>query len=81
MYVFDYSSCRFWTEIYQGAKLFYLSGLDHEEYLKREVHNLGRFISVMKFNPVLVSFLLIGEMGVKISVMGNLEFVRSLAST
>ena len=46
---------RFWTEIYQGAKLFYLSGLEHEEYLKREVHNLGRFISVMKFNPVLVS--------------------------
>jgi hypothetical protein len=32
---------RFWTEIYQGAKLFYLSGLKNGKYLKREVHNLG----------------------------------------
>lgn len=43
---------RFWTEIYQGAKLFYLSGMIREEYLKTEVHNLGRFISVMKFRPL-----------------------------
>ncbi|XP_064457943.1 ribosome biogenesis protein BMS1 homolog isoform X2 [Ornithodoros turicata] len=43
---------RFWTEIYQGAKLFYLSGLIRGEYLKQEVHNLGRFISVMKFRPL-----------------------------
>lgn len=43
---------RFWTEIYQGAKLFYLSGLIRGEYLKNEVHNLGRFISVMKFRPL-----------------------------
>ncbi|KAK4778594.1 hypothetical protein SAY86_006122 [Trapa natans] len=41
---------RFWTETYQGAKLFYLSGLIHGKYLKREVHNLARFISVMKFH-------------------------------
>jgi len=40
---------RFWTEVYQGAKLFYLSGMIREEYHKTEVHNLGRFISVMKF--------------------------------
>ncbi|CAN4108613.1 unnamed protein product [Withania somnifera] len=36
---------RFWTEIYDGAKLFYLSGVIHGKYSKREVHNLARFIS------------------------------------
>ena len=35
-----------------GAKLFYLSGMRHGKYLKREVLNLGRFISVMKFRPL-----------------------------
>ena len=43
---------RFWTEIYPGAKLFYLSGIRNGKYLKREVHNLARFISVMKFRPL-----------------------------
>lgn len=43
---------RFWTEIYEGAKLFYLSGLQHGKYMKREVLNLARFISVMKFRPL-----------------------------
>ncbi|XP_064633506.1 ribosome biogenesis protein BMS1 homolog [Lineus longissimus] len=43
---------RFWTEIYQGAKLFYLSGMVNGEYQKTEIHNLGRFISVMKFRPL-----------------------------
>ncbi|XP_019451232.1 PREDICTED: ribosome biogenesis protein BMS1 homolog isoform X3 [Lupinus angustifolius] len=43
---------RFWTEIYDGAKLFYLSGLINGKYVKREVHNLARFISVMKFQPL-----------------------------
>uniref|UniRef100_A0A8C0BLW6 BMS1 ribosome biogenesis factor n=1 Tax=Buteo japonicus TaxID=224669 RepID=A0A8C0BLW6_9AVES len=43
---------RFWTEVYPGAKLFYLSGMVHGEYQKQEVHNLGRFISVMKFRPL-----------------------------
>lgn len=36
----------------QGAKVFYLSGLVHGHYPKMEVHNLGRFISVMKFRPL-----------------------------
>eukprot|EP01104_Vermistella_antarctica_P002314 TRINITY_DN1256_c0_g1_i1.p1 TRINITY_DN1256_c0_g1~~TRINITY_DN1256_c0_g1_i1.p1 ORF type:complete len:1183 (-),score=490.11 TRINITY_DN1256_c0_g1_i1:24-3572(-) len=44
---------RFWTEIYAGAKLFYLSGLRHGRYPKNEVQNLARFISVMKFRPLL----------------------------
>ncbi|XP_044252680.1 ribosome biogenesis protein BMS1 homolog [Tribolium madens] len=43
---------RFWTEVYPGAKLFYLSGLVHDEYLRNEIRNLGRFISVMKFRPL-----------------------------
>eukprot|EP01135_Chromosphaera_perkinsii_P004300 Nk52_evm12s276 gene=Nk52_evmTU12s276 len=43
---------RFWTEIYQGAKLFYLSGLINERYSKNEILNLSRFISVMKFRPL-----------------------------
>ncbi|KAK2876347.1 hypothetical protein Q8A67_020443 [Cirrhinus molitorella] len=43
---------RFWTEVYQGAKLFYLSGMVYGEYQKQEVKNLGRFISVMKFRPL-----------------------------
>jgi len=37
---------RFWTEVYQGAKLFYLSGMVHKEYQKTEVHNLGKFSSL-----------------------------------
>lgn len=43
---------RFWTEVFDGAKLFYLSGLLHGEYLRNEIKNLGRFISVMKFRPL-----------------------------
>ena len=38
--------------VFQGAKLFYLSGLVHGMYPKMEVHNLARFISVMKFRPM-----------------------------
>jgi len=43
---------RFWSEICDGAKLFYLSGLINEKYPKREVHNLARFLSVQKFRPI-----------------------------
>ncbi|CAG5102676.1 Similar to BMS1: Ribosome biogenesis protein BMS1 homolog (Homo sapiens) [Cotesia congregata] len=43
---------RFWTEVYNGAKLFYLSGQIHNEYLRNEVKNLARFISVMKFRQL-----------------------------
>ena len=35
-----------------GAKLFYLSGLRNGKYLKREVLNLPRFISIMKLRPL-----------------------------
>lgn len=43
---------RFWTEVYSGAKLFYLSGILHGEYLRNEIKNLGRFISVIKYRPL-----------------------------
>lgn len=43
---------KFWEEVYQGAKLFYLSGLQHDFYSKREVLNLARFISVMKWKEI-----------------------------
>lgn len=44
---------RFWTEVYPGSKLFYLSGYHAftNSYPKNEIHNLARFISVMKFRP------------------------------
>ncbi|KAL1843359.1 hypothetical protein VTJ49DRAFT_1946 [Mycothermus thermophilus] len=41
---------RLWTELYQGAHLFYLSGVLNGRYPDREIHNLSRFLSVMK-NP------------------------------
>lgn len=41
---------RFWSELYQGAKLFYLSGVINGRYPDREILNLSRFLSVMK-NP------------------------------
>lgn len=43
---------RFWTEVYKGAKLFYLSGVMNGRYPDREILNLARFISVMKFRPL-----------------------------
>jgi ribosome biogenesis protein BMS1 len=43
---------RFWKEIYAGAKLFYLSGVINGRYPDQEILNLGRFISVMKFRPL-----------------------------
>ncbi|KAJ1731553.1 Glycoside hydrolase 2 (Mannanase, beta-galactosidase), partial [Coemansia biformis] len=43
---------RFWTEVYDGAKLFYLSGVENGRYLDREILNLSRFISVMKLRPL-----------------------------
>lgn len=44
---------RFWQEICDGAKLFYLSGLIGNKYAKREILNLARFLSVMTFRPLI----------------------------
>ncbi|GAA5902213.1 hypothetical protein JCM6882_006730, partial [Rhodosporidiobolus microsporus] len=43
---------RFWTEVYDGAKMFYLSGVMNGRYPDREILNLTRFISVAKFRPL-----------------------------
>ena len=43
---------RFWTEVYPGAKLFYLSGVINGRYPDREILNLTRIISVTKFRPL-----------------------------
>ncbi|CAH7687019.1 hypothetical protein BY996DRAFT_6641946 [Phakopsora pachyrhizi] len=43
---------RFWTEVYDGAKMFYLSGVQNGRYPDREIINLTRFISVVKFRPL-----------------------------
>lgn len=44
---------RFWTEVYAGAKLFYLSRIAAgNEYVKLEIRNLARFMTVMKLQPV-----------------------------
>jgi ribosome biogenesis protein BMS1 len=43
---------RFWSEIYNGAKLFYLSGMQHGRYNKRDTLNLARFIATAKFRPL-----------------------------
>lgn len=41
---------RIWAELYDGAKVFYLSGITTTgDYLNREVLNLARFISVTKY--------------------------------
>ncbi|KAJ1977135.1 Glycoside hydrolase 2 (Mannanase, beta-galactosidase) [Dimargaris xerosporica] len=43
---------RFWTEIYNGAKLFNLTRIRNGRYLDREILNMARFISVKKFRPL-----------------------------
>jgi len=39
---------RFWTEIYDGAKMFYFSGVVNGKYLKNETKQLSLFISRVK---------------------------------
>jgi ribosome biogenesis protein BMS1 len=39
---------RFWTEIYDGAKMFYFSGVIHHKYLKNEIKQLTLYISRVK---------------------------------
>jgi ribosome biogenesis protein BMS1 len=39
---------RFWTEIYEGAKMFYFSGIVNGKYLKNEVKQLTLFMSRVK---------------------------------
>ena len=43
---------RFWTEIYDGAKMFDFSGIVNGKYLKHEVKRLALFIGRVKFRPL-----------------------------
>lgn len=43
---------RFWTDVYPGAKLFYLTGFKYSSYGKREIINLARFISLAKLPQI-----------------------------
>jgi len=43
---------RFWTEVYQGAKMFYFSGVINGKYLKMETRLLTLQISRLKFRPL-----------------------------
>ena len=44
---------RFWTEVYAGAKLFYLSRIAvGNQYVQTEIKNLARFLTVYKLQPV-----------------------------
>lgn len=43
---------RFEYEVGDGYKLFYLSALRNGLYMKQDVHNLARFISIIRFTPV-----------------------------
>jgi len=43
---------RFWTEIYDGAKMFYFSGCVNGKYLKHEVKQLTLLLGRVKYRPL-----------------------------
>lgn len=43
---------RFWTEIYDGAKMFYFSGCVNGKYLKHEVKQLSLLLGRVKYRPL-----------------------------
>lgn len=43
---------RFWTEIYEGAKMFYFSGCVNGKYLKHEVKQLSLLLQRVKYRPL-----------------------------
>jgi ribosome biogenesis protein BMS1 len=49
---------RFWTEIYDGAKMFYFSGTINGKYLRNEVNQLQLFISRVKVRKISQNVLL-----------------------
>ncbi|CAM9384481.1 unnamed protein product [Chrysoparadoxa australica] len=44
---------RFWSEIYQGAKMFYMGGVINGKYPKVEIRNLSLYVSRLKFRPLI----------------------------
>ena len=43
---------RLWKELYGGLKVFFMSGMKYENYLKRDLLNLTRFINTQKVRPL-----------------------------
>ena len=43
---------RFMKEVSDKCKLYYLSGIFNQRYNKTEIHNLARFISIIKTKPL-----------------------------
>lgn len=43
---------RFWTEIYEGAKMFYFSGCVNGKFLKHEVKQLSLLLQRVKYRPL-----------------------------
>ena len=43
---------RFWTEIYDGAKMFYFGGVVNGKYLKHEVKQLTLLLGRVKYRPL-----------------------------
>eukprot|EP00834_Sanchytrium_tribonematis_P001962 NODE_53_length_30760_cov_1.203712.p3 type:complete len:922 gc:universal NODE_53_length_30760_cov_1.203712:15846-18611(+) len=43
---------RLWKELYGGLKVFFMSGVKYNDYLKRDLLNLTRFINTQKVRPL-----------------------------
>ncbi|GMI00985.1 hypothetical protein TrLO_g5990 [Triparma laevis f. longispina] len=44
---------RFWTEVYQGAKVFCMNGTINNKYLRNDVSSLSLYINRSKFRPLI----------------------------
>ena len=44
---------RFWTDVYDGAKMFHLSGTVNNKYMKNDIKNITLYISRQKFRPLI----------------------------
>lgn len=43
---------RFWNEIYKGSKIFPITGIMNNTYLKKDTQKIARHLSVIKFRPL-----------------------------
>ena len=43
---------RLWKELYGGLKVFFMSGIKYNDYMKRDLLNLTRFINTQKVRPI-----------------------------
>src|SRR3546814_8832384 len=72
---------RFWTEVYQGAKLFDLTGVINNKYPKTEIKRITLFISRMKFRPLVWRnthpYVLVTTFGLSAQIGESLQFRSS----